>query len=410
MRFIALLGLAAIAACLRSARPSPEPRWSAELAPLRLWGDTGTVDTIARGVLHRRFLAMEGPWAVNVLDVDRSACWSAVAAKGRPGAIGRYQTSELASALARQFEVAGGINADFFLYVPPGVPTGAHISGGRVVTGPAGRPAFAILQNGQPWIGTLAVDGVAASALDSIPITGWNRSVVDGLAWFDPSFGETLDTLSGSLRVVVSGSGGAVQSVDSGLVATSIPSSGGVLSLGPRAPAAVRERLLIAARARGRFAVSVRIGPVSPREAVGGFPVLVRDSIEVPGLDSAGAPTFAPVRHPRTLVGVAGRGRRLLFITIDGRQPGYSAGTTNRETARIALALGSTEAINLDGGGSTTMVVVRPGADSTRYEVVNKPSDPQGERPVGNALLVARQRTSGTRPQPTGSGCPDSWR
>jgi exopolysaccharide biosynthesis protein len=112
----------------------------------------------------------------------------------------------------------------------------------------------------------------------------------------------------------------------------------------------------------------------------------------VPGLDSAGAPNFAPVRHPRTIVGVAARGRRLLLITIDGRQPGYSAGTTNRESAALALALGATEAINLDGGGSTAMAIARIRGDSTTYELVNKPSDPQGERAVGNALVVVRRK------------------
>ena len=126
---------------------------------------------------------------------------------------------------------------------------------------------------------------------------------------------------------------------------------------------------------------------------VGGFPVLVRDSAEVPGLDSAGSPTFAPVRHPRTIVGVASGGRRILLITIDGRQPGYSAGTTNRESARVALELGAREAINLDGGGSTTMVIVRNG----RVEIVNKPSDAQGERAVGNALAIARMASSDSR-------------
>ena len=394
MRIIALFALVTIAACSRGVRVAPEPRWSRELAALRLFGDSGTADTIAKGVLHRRFLAAEGPWAVNVLDIDRSACWTAIAAKGSTGAIGRYQTSEIASAYGKRLEVAGGLNADFFLYVPPGVPTGAHISGGTLVTGPAGRPAFGMLPDGRPWIGTLTVKGMASSAVDSIPIAGWNRIVADGLSWFDPAYGESTDTLTGSIRVVISADG-IVQSVDSATSGTRIPSSGGVLFLGPRAPGAVRSRLLIAARARGRFSTSVRLAPVSPREAVGGFPVLVRDSLEVPGLDSAGAATFAPVRHPRTLVGVAAAGRRLLFITIDGRQPGYSAGTTNRETARIALALGSTDAINLDGGGSTAMVVARRGADSTRYEVVNRPSDPQGERPVGNALLVAKEKRAG---------------
>jgi exopolysaccharide biosynthesis protein len=82
----------------------------------------------------------------------------------------------------------------------------------------------------------------------------------------------------------------------------------------------------------------------------------------------------------------------VLLITIDGRQPGYSAGTTNRESAAVALALGATEAINLDGGGSTAMAVARLRGDSTAYEIVNKPSDPQGERAVGNALVVVRRK------------------
>ena len=392
MRVIALLGLAALTACARGARVAPEVRWSADLAPLRLFGDTGSVDTIARGVLHRRFLAAEGPWAVNVLDVDRAACWTPVASKGADGAVGRYTTSEIAILVRQSSEVAGGVNADFFLYAPPGVPTGAHISGGRLVTGPAGRPAFAVLPDGRAWIGTLAVLGAARSAQDSLSIVAWNRLSNDGLAWFDRSYGATIDTLTGSVRVVVSGAEGLVQSVDTAVVSTRIPSSGGVLVLGPGASTAVRQRFLLSARARGRFAVSVSTTPVSPREAVGGFPVLARDSMEVPGLDSAGAATFAPVRHPRTMIGIAARGRRLLFVTIDGRQPGYSAGTTNRETARIALALGATEAINLDGGGSTTMVVARARGDSTTFEVVNKPSDPQGERPVGNALVIVRQK------------------
>jgi exopolysaccharide biosynthesis protein len=121
---------------------------------------------------------------------------------------------------------------------------------------------------------------------------------------------------------------------------------------------------------------------------VGGFPVLVRDSIEQAGLDSAGGAGFGPVRHPRTVVGMAAGGRRLFLVTIDGRQPGYSVGMTLREAARLALDLGATEALNLDGGGSTTMAVRRDSSGRERYEVVNRPSDPQGERPVGNALAL----------------------
>lgn len=392
---LAALGLVALtvfAACARTGRVASGAKWSADLPPLRLAGDTGVVDTIARGALHRAFLVRQGPWAVHVLDIDRRACWTPIAAKGVPGAIGRTRTSEIALSVSRSGSmVAGAVNADFFLFDPPGVPTGAHINGGKVITGPANRPVFGMTNDGHPIIGSMSVSGAAVSARDSTRISSWNRIAPDGLAWFDAGYGSAVDTLSGSVRVVMSAQRGVVQSIDTSLARTPIPSSGGVLVLGPRAPALVRERFLTAARSRGRFDIEVRLSPIQPAEVVGGFPILVRDSIEVPGLDSAGAPTFAPVRHPRTIVGVAAGGRRLLLITVDGRQAGYSAGTTNRESAQLARDLGATEAINLDGGGSTTMVVARTDSGATRFGVVNRPSDPTGERPVGNALVVIQR-------------------
>ena len=291
-------------------------------------------------------------------------------------------------------DIAGGVNADFFLFDPPGVPTGAHVSSGGVVTGPGVRPVFAVDQSGRPWIGTLTVSGTAVSGNDSFQVNSWNRIAANGLAWFDARYGPDVDTLWNSVRIVISDRRGTVQAIDSARVRTPIPSSGGVLVIGPRAPEALRQRLVDVARTRRQFDVAVRLLPIEPREAVGGFPVLVRDSVEVPGLDSAGAANFAPVRHPRTIFGVAAKGRRLLLITVDGRQPGYSAGTTNRESAAVALALGATEAINLDGGGSTAMAVARSRGDSVAFEVVNKPSDPQGERAVGNALVIVRSAKS----------------
>lgn len=389
-RAVSLLLLSFTVACFRAGRTERlSPRWSADLPPLRLAGDTGTVDTIASGALHRSFVVRQHPWAVHVLDIDRSACWRPVATKGASGAIGRNRTSALVASMARGDTVpAGGVNADFFLFDPPGVPTGAHVHEGRVVAGPGARPVFAVDSGGQAWMGMLSVSGRATAGGDSLPITSWNRIAPAALAWMDTRYGSAVDTSTGAVRVRLSDDG-LVQALDTTRVPTMIPSSGGVLVLGPRAPASLRERFVLAARS-GRIHVNVRLMPFHPREAVGGFPILVRDSAEVPGLDSAGAASFAPVRHPRTIVGVAAGGRRLLFITVDGRQPGYSAGTTNRESAAIALALGATVAINLDGGGSTAMVVARSSGGATDYRVVNRPSDPQGERPVGNALVVVR--------------------
>ena len=77
-------------------------------------------------------------------------------------------------------------------------------------------------------------------------------------------------------------------------------------------------------------------------------------------------------------MGVTASGEVILLVA-DGRQPALSRGLSLEETARLLLAMGADDAINLDGGGSSAMVL-GPGA-------VNAPSDGQ-ERAVNNAVLL----------------------
>lgn len=118
-------------------------------------------------------------------------------------------------------------------------------------------------------------------------------------------------------------------------------------------------------------------------ETIGGNPNLVADGKIV----APGCSTYFCDRHPRSGVGVTSSGR-VLFVTVDGRAPGYSVGMTLVEFARLFKRLGATWALNLDGGGSTTMVV--------RGAIVNRPSD-SSERPVGSALLVLPGKDRGER-------------
>jgi phosphodiester glycosidase len=378
---------------------TPSARWSADLPAPRLSGFDVTVDTIARGAVHRGFVTHDVPWVVHVLDIDRRACWNPVAVKPGNGAVGREKTSVVvrrvaaaSPSLKARPPVAGAVNADFFLFAPPGVPQTAYVSKGVVVAGPGERPVLALDSAGRPWMGVLSVLGSATSGAESMRIDSWNRHARTGLAFFDAGYGSAVDTAAGSVRVTLAERrGGQVTGIDSSGLPTTILPRGSVLVAGRDAPRDVKERLLILARARARFAITIALVTFHPLEAVGGFPVLVRDSIVVSGLDSAGAVTFAPVRHPRTLVGVAAGGRRFMLITVDGRQVGYSAGMTLREAAQLARDLGASQAINLDGGGSTTMVVARRDPRGYRYDVVNQPSDSAGERPVGNVLAIISQ-------------------
>jgi exopolysaccharide biosynthesis protein len=118
-------------------------------------------------------------------------------------------------------------------------------------------------------------------------------------------------------------------------------------------------------------------GPV--REMVGGHPVLLRGGEAVPDAETGVNAGFSATRHPRSAVGWRADGT-LLLVAVDGRQPGYSVGMSLAEVRDLFRGLGAVEALNLDGGGSTALVV--------RGGTVNRPSDREGERPVANALVV----------------------
>jgi hypothetical protein len=119
---------------------------------------------------------------------------------------------------------------------------------------------------------------------------------------------------------------------------------------------------------------------------VGGWPRLVVDGRSI--ADSADRlegtfARFSTTRHPRTGVGFSRDSATLYLVTVDGRSES-SSGMSLAEFAALMQALGVAQGLNLDGGGSTTLVI--------RGQVVNHPSDSTGERKVGNALLVTRRR------------------
>lgn len=86
--------------------------------------------------------------------------------------------------------------------------------------------------------------------------------------------------------------------------------------------------------------------------------------------------------HPRTAIGYSQDGKKVYLIVIDGRQKDYSVGATTGQMGTILKALGAYTAVNLDGGGSSCMVV--------NGEIKNKPSD-GSERAVANGIIVVKK-------------------
>lgn len=118
-------------------------------------------------------------------------------------------------------------------------------------------------------------------------------------------------------------------------------------------------------------------------DAVQAGPVLVRDGvIDVTDDEEVFFGTTIPLVHPRSAVGVTATGDVILLL-VDGRQPD-SRGVDLVELARLLESLGCVEALNLDGGGSSTLVV--------NGERLNVPCGKPNEREVASALVVEWQR------------------
>jgi exopolysaccharide biosynthesis protein len=114
-------------------------------------------------------------------------------------------------------------------------------------------------------------------------------------------------------------------------------------------------------------------------DIVSGVPQLIKNgAIDITWQQEKSSKAFVETRHPRTAVAKLKDGK-FLMVTVDGRTA-ESAGISLPDLAAFLLEMGAIDAMNLDGGGSTTMFL--------DGKIVNKPSDKEGERRVGDAILV----------------------
>ncbi len=121
--------------------------------------------------------------------------------------------------------------------------------------------------------------------------------------------------------------------------------------------------------------------PARPFNAISGETLLLTGGQVIPDLNDRAT-------QPRTAVGYSKNGRYLYLVVVDGRQPLYSEGMTVQELALFMQSIGAAYAMNLDGGGSSTMVVQAPNGQP---RILNSPIDnyiPGRERPVANHLGI----------------------
>jgi hypothetical protein len=257
------------------------------------------------------------------------------------------------------------------------------------------RGQFGVTRDGRPVIDRFVFAGTVHASRAQWALDGVNVAPTNGeglVLWLPEANGRTRADSARTareLRVrVVSGSWRdslVVRSDGRSVAADSAPVAAGEGALVAYGPAV--SRLDSIAALRGAFDIHPAWVPSvgAIEQLIGGWPVILRDG--VPMIDEAATREFtangnANVRHPRSLVGFDADTSHLFLVAIDGRSAA-SVGMTLTEAAELLRGLGVAHALNLDGGGSTALVV--------NGRVVNRPSDAQGERTVANALLIEAQ-------------------
>ena len=293
---------------------------------------------------------------------------------------------------AARHKAIAAINAGFFR--PNGDPAGIYARQGRLISETErSRGAVGIVRrrNGLRLIfdritasATLAVEQPGASTI-RVPIQGIDTTRrLGALVLFTPAYHAHTDTAAGGTEWVIEGSPLRVTGQPRRAGKTRIPRQGFVLSYGGAKPPPRLGRLKAGTTVRIETHYAPAASPPAEWHAasdiIGGAGLLARDGRYVHDwTDERLNPGFAELRHPRTMIGTTADGITWL-VAVDGRQPQHSSGMTLVELRYLARRLRLTNALNLDGGGSTTMWV--------QGKVVNSPSDPAGPRKVSDALLV----------------------
>ena len=327
-----------------------------------------------------------GPWVVHLLEADPARV-EVRSAHALDAAFGLETTS----AIARRHGALAAINGGFYLPEDElaGDSAGTLIVAGRLLSEPdRGRATVGFLREegrlralfGRPSYCALAT----LASGDQIEIDGVDRRRGrDEAILYTPEFHRSTLTGPGGVEAVIVA--GRIVEVRDGVGGTAIPADGFVLSVGPARTSEDGVELRVGEMVSIEQRLVARPGDPAQRwdraeSAVSAGPLLLAAGAEVgrPELEAI-SQVFARARHPRTAVGVRADGT-LLLVAVEGRRPERSVGMTLAELTGLLRDLGAVDAINLDGGGSTAMIV----AD----ELVSSPSDRQGERANGDALLL----------------------
>lgn len=337
---------------------------------------------LAQGFSYSQETLAEGPWSVQVIRIrrDRSDLGIHVLLGGGDR-LGVATLSSQASTFPKaRGQALAALNGDFFARGGPclGDPEGLCIRDGELISAPNGKSAFWVGPDRSLHLGPV-VSLLSMITPDGTSLAiGLNEERQERPVLFTATVGPRTPSAHGTECLLIAEAGTVLpirpglrsafrlQSVHSG-GNTPIPTNGVVLSL----PA--KHGVSPTQTAPGSlWTLSTETQPdlKDAQTALGGGPALLKE----------GQPTqfqSSDARHPRSAIGW--NAEFFFLVQVDGRQPGLSVGMSLAELAAHLRRLGCTDALNLDGGGSSTLWA--------RGQVMNTPSE-GSERPMGNALLI----------------------
>lgn len=384
----------------------------------RVWGDprgffeNEQVTTVEMGPGVTLFSASgsknELPQETHVLAVDlplaRLALVSVMGARSVQPAQGRYFPRSTPSQMLEDHSLLAVLNASFFEISATQSPSGLVIAGHKLIRDPHNaQAAVLMLADGRILLGAPRWEGHVRVRGRNIPLAHINHpSFKPGtLALYRPPWRQPPDHKTPFLKdqpvrtlILRQSSGAETQGADGASVIKTTLAA--IVEPGAAAPALAEDELALVMNADAAEPwrdlpigepVDIQwtltelpdsVSSAEVRDAIAAGPLLVRGGQPVPGKDSP--------RHPRSALGASSDGHRVLLVVVDGRTQ-QSAGMSINMLADYLAHLGADEAFNLDGGGSSALVIRRDG----KAAVLNRPSDHGRERFVPTAIGVRTQ-------------------
>jgi len=287
----------------------------------------------------------------------------------------KEKTSEIAQRKGAIFAV----NAGFF--AQDGDPLGTLMIDGRILSEPQeGWYSVGITENNQLLFGELKFKAQAqAQNGATYSITGINRrNNGKELVFYDHFLGEKTPKQEGIESIIVKGKVIETKSSQGGTV---IPTDGFILQGRGEASQWMWKNLIPGSSVKVKMSIYPKDEDwerwKDVRYILSSGPLLFRNG--QPGPFGNFNEKIVTEKHPRTVIAQTEEGK-ILFLVVDGRNPAHSVGLTIPELVEELKNYRVVNALNLDGGGSTTFYL--------QGQILNQPSDPLGERKVSNAFII----------------------